>query len=174
MTENSENIELCSTPKCDTFIVGTVIPEYNDENDDNNEIIGELLDNCDEKDDGIRPELTEEQKEFEREACSMLSSADPATGLEYAWLEIRKRLCDGDHPVNVLPLLFDYYVEKCDKFDPWICYMLACSHFEKEELGPKNRFERKQLEARVKKLMKIKKQNPGQNMNQFLYNNSDK
>lgn len=189
MSEKTETIELINTPVMDTFVVGTGTPDTYLESDSDIEIntINDLLEEEKEPSEATFakkseiylanepvPELTEAQKEFQREACSLLSTTDPETGLEYEWLEIRKRLCNGEKPVDVLPAIFDYYEEKNPKMDAWLNYQLACSHFEKDELGPKNRFERKQLEARVKKLMK-KSKKPGQSMNmrQFLYDNKD-
>jgi hypothetical protein len=121
-----------------------------------------------------RPLMTDAEKEFQREACSFLTTVDPETGLDYAWLDIRKRLVDGEPPVSVLPAIFEYYEEKNNRCDSWINYQLACSHFSKEEIGdPKNRWERKKLEAKVKKLMKMRTAKPGQSIHQFLAENAE-
>lgn len=170
MSENTEKLE---TPQHDTFVIGTGTPLPYSDDDEASNTVKYLLD-VDEKDDEVPIELTEAQKEFNREACSLLSTVDPETGLEYAWLDIRKRLCDGEPPVEVLPAIFEYYEEKNNKCDSWINYQLACSHFQPDEIGgPKNRFERKKLEAKIKKLMKLRLKKPAQAMNQFLAENAN-
>lgn len=107
-------------------------------------------------------------------AYSMFDNKDVETGLSMDWITIREKLCNGVSVGEVLPLIFDYYEHNNEKMNSWMNYLLSCSHFTKEELdGTHNRSSRRQLEMKVKKLMKMRKQNTSQNINQFLYNNKD-
>ena len=108
------------------------------------------------------------------DAWKMFSNTDPETGLDYDWLEIRKVLTEDEKEGvgRALPMIYDYYKEKCEKLDDWCLYLLACSHFTPKELGdPYNRASRRTLENKVKKLMKERSKNPHMNINQFLYEN---
>lgn len=113
--------------------------------------------------------IDDEKKCSDREAMSILSSKDPVTGLEYDWLNIRDRLCNGDLPGAVLPDIFNYYCEQNPKMDLWMNYLLSCSHFTKEELdGSQNRNGRKKLEQSVKKMLTARSKNPHQNIREFM------
>ena len=83
------------------------------------------------------------------------NNIDPETGLDYEFLEVRDYLCENG-PAKGLEKLFDYYLTKFTRMDPWSVYLLTCSHFTSEELeGEKNnRSYRRRLEAKVMKLMK--------------------
>jgi len=118
----------------------------------------------------------EEQKEvaFDRDVWNLMSNTDPETGLDFAWLDIVDRLKEGVKAVDVLPSIFDYYQEKNPTMDSWLNYCLACSHFEKDDLeGPSNRSARRRLEARVKKLMKVRSKQQHKNIHQFMYDNQN-
>lgn len=107
-------------------------------------------------------------KDEEVDAWKLLSDKDPVTGLSYDWLEIRRVLME-EGVAKALPLMMDYYVEQSKgKFDPYMCYMLATSHFTKEELElPSTRAARRSLELKIRKL--LKKEKKTQPTRQFLY-----
>lgn len=105
-----------------------------------------------------------------QDAFKLLSNVDPDTGLHFEWLEIRDKLMNGAKVGDVLPLIFDYYSSQCESMDAWCIYLLTCSHFDPSDLdAPQNRFQRKRLEAKVKKLIKARKQEPNTNINEFMY-----
>lgn len=99
--------------------------------------------------------LTDEEK---KDAWTLLmSDRDPDTGLKYTWLEIRDTLMN-EGVAKALPLIFQYYLQEAKGFDPYSVYLLACSHFSKEELGdPANRNARRRLELKIRKLLKKEK-----------------
>lgn len=108
--------------------------------------------------------LTEEQI---KEAWSLLSDKDPETGLTYDWLTIRDVLMN-EGVAKGLPMIFEYYNTVNTRMDPYINYMLACSHFTSEELGdPQTRTARKKLQQQVKKLIKKRAEHPHENIFKF-------
>ena len=112
------------------------------------------------------PRASEDEK---RDAWSLLSDVEPASGLSYAWLDIREALMEGG-PAKGLPLIFDYYCEHNPSMDTYMNFLLACSHFTKEELEmPTTKGARRRLELKMKKLMK--KQKGPINHRQFYYEN---
>jgi hypothetical protein len=144
------------------------------ENSEIVEHVDDLLDSKTEESIEMKSHEKKELSEFDRDCFSLLSTVDPESGLDFAWLDIRDRLCNGEKPIDVLPAIFYYYEEKNPRMDHWLNYLLACNHFTKEEIGgPQHRQARKRLEAAVKKLMKGKAQKPGMNMHQYLYENKD-
>jgi hypothetical protein len=111
------------------------------------------------------PRASDEQK---RDAWSLMSDVDPESGLPYAWLDIREALIEGG-PAKALPMIFDYYCERNPYMDSYTNYLLACSHFTKEELEmPNSKGARRRLELRIKKAVK-KNKGPIQNYRQFYY-----
>lgn len=107
-----------------------------------------------------------------RDAWSLLSDIDPVTGIDYAWLDIREALMEQG-PAKVLGQIYDYYQDRNPSMDSWMNYLLACSHFTKEELGdPIGKGARRRLELRIKKAVK-KNKGPVQNYRQFYYENKD-
>jgi hypothetical protein len=115
------------------------------------------------------PKATDAEK---RDAWSLLSDIDPVSGLPYAWLDVREALMK-DGPAQALGQIYDYYQERNPSMDSWMNYLLACSHFTKEELGdPVGKGARRRLELRIKKAMK-KNKGPVQNYRQFYYENKD-
>lgn len=105
-----------------------------------------------------------------RDAWSLLSDVEPSSGLAYAWLDIREALVEFG-PAKALPMIFDYYCERNNAMDAYMNYLLACSHFTKEELGdPTTKGARRRLELRMKKVLK-KNKGPVQNVKQFYYEN---
>jgi hypothetical protein len=116
--------------------------------------------------------LHQEKKQFDRDVFKLLSDTDPDTGLKFDWIDIRDQLINGASPGDVLPLIFDYYMQHNQKMDAWCNYLLACSHFTHQELnGNQNRAARRKLELKVKKLLKARSLNPHQQINQFMYEN---
>ena len=103
-----------------------------------------------------------------RDAWSLLSDIDPASGLPYAWLDILEELTEGG-PAKALPMIYEYYMERNPNMDSYMNYLLACSHFTKEELGdPTTKGARRRLELRIKKAIK-KNKGPIQNFRQFYH-----
>lgn len=99
-------------------------------------------------------DFTEDEK---KNAWSLLSDRDPETGLKYTWLEIRETLVN-DGVDKALPLIFEYYLREAKGFDPYSVYLLACSHFTKEELGdPINKGAKRRLELKIRRLLKKEK-----------------
>ena len=98
---------------------------------------------------------------------------DPETGLDWDFLQIREYICENG-PAKGLEPLYEYYINKFHKLDPWSVYLLTCSHFSMEELEgtPINRSYRRRLEANVKKLMKKRETDKNTPFNEFLYKNS--
>ena len=70
-------------------------------------------------------------------------------------------------------MIFDYYEMKNKRFDSYLNFLLACSHFTTEELEgtPVNRAYYRRLEQKAIKLMKLRKKDPTTNINQFFCNN---
>ena len=119
-------------------------------------------------------EIIDDNKTDYTDAWKMFSNIDPETGLDYDWLDIKNVLLEDEQKGvgKALPMIFDYYRQRCEKMDDWCLYLLACSHFTPKELGdPYNRASRRGLEAKVKKLMKERGKHPHMNVNQFLYEN---
>ena len=113
------------------------------------------------------PRASEDEK---RDAWSLLSDVDPVSGLPYAWLDVREALMEGG-PAKALPHIYAYYQERNPQMDSYMNYLLACSHFTKEELGdPTTKGARRRLELRIKKALK-KNKGPVQNVRQFYYEN---
>ena len=105
------------------------------------------------------------------DALKLINTTDHETGLSYDWLEVRDQVVL--HGVRALRHLFEYYERNNPHFDSQINYICACSHFSAEDLElPTNRATRRALEARVKKLLKIRAKNPTETMQQFLRNNA--
>jgi hypothetical protein len=95
-------------------------------------------------------------------------------GIPLEWNDIKEKLCKAENPVDILPEIFDFHMKYTPQFDEFTCYMLACSYFTPEELGtPKNRAQRKQLEARARKLMKKRNKDKYKNIWQFYRQNQD-
>ena len=113
----------------------------------------------------LAPKASDEEK---RDAWSLLSDVDPASGMPYAWLDILEVLAEGG-PAKALPHIYDYYCEINPLMDSYMNYLLACSHFTKEELGdPVTKGARRRLELRLKKAVK-KNKGPVQNIRQFYH-----
>ena len=93
-------------------------------------------------------------------------------GVDYEWLDILDNIAEHG-PAKSLDMIFDYYEVKNKRFDSYVNFLLACSHFTTEELEgtPNNRAYRRRLEQKAIKLMKLRKKDSNTNMNQFLYNN---
>ena len=93
-------------------------------------------------------------------------------GVDYEWLDILDNIAEHG-PAKSLDMIFDYYEIKNKRFDSYVNFLLACSHFTTEELEgtPNNRAYRRRLEQKAIKLMKLRKKDSNTNMNQFLYNN---
>ena len=118
--------------------------------------------------------IMDDNKTDYTDAWKMFSNIDPETGLDYDWLDIKNVLLEDEQKGvgKALPMIFDYYRQRCEKMDDWCLYLLACSHFTPKELGdPYNRASRRGLEAKVKKLMKERGKHLHMNVNQFLYEN---
>ena len=116
--------------------------------------------------------LHQEKTQYDRDVFKLLSDTDPETGLKFDWIDIRDQLVNGASPGDVLPLIFDYYMEHNPRMDAWCNYLLACSHFTHDELnGHQNRTARRKLEVKVKKLLKARSRKPHQEINQFMYEN---
>ena len=106
------------------------------------------------------------------DALKTICEFDHDTGLSYDWLEVREQVML--HGVKALRHLFEYYQRNNTHFDEQLNYMCACSHFTPEDLDlPTNRATRRALEARIKKLLKIRSKNPDEPMQSFLRNNAD-
>ena len=111
------------------------------------------------------PMATDDEK---RDAWSLLSDIDPVTGIDYAWLDIREALMEGG-PAKALGLIYDYYQDRNPSMDSYMNFLLALSHFSKQELGdPVTKGARRRLELRIKKAMK-KQKGPVQNVKQWYY-----
>ena len=105
------------------------------------------------------------------DALKLINTTDHESGLSYDWLEVREQVVL--HGVGALRHLFEYYERNNPYFDSQVNYMCACSHFSAEDLElPTNRATRRALEARVKKLLKIRDKNPTETMQAFLRNNA--
>ena len=103
------------------------------------------------------------------EFLNIVSDTD-VSGVPWAWYEVREKLCEKG--IGALQDVFEYYQEYNHFFDPWTNYLLACSHFDKEELnGKNNRQYRKQLEFKVKKLIKQQAKEPNKHMYQIMREN---
>lgn len=102
----------------------------------------------------------------------VFSNVDPVTGDDLDWIEIRDYLCEHG-PAKSLEKIYDYYLDKFHRMDPWSVYLLTCSHFTLEELeGEKyNRAYRRRLEQKVIKLMKKREQDKSTPYQEFLYKN---
>jgi len=104
----------------------------------------------------------------------MFSDSDIShlNGVDYEWLDILDNIAEHG-PAKSLDMIFDYYEMKNKRFDSYVNFLLACSHFTTEELEgtPNNRAYRRRLEQKAIKLMKLRKKDPTTNINQFLYNN---
>ena len=84
-------------------------------------------------------------------------------GIPDEWNEVKKKVIEKG--VNALEDLFDFHLKYTSYFDDWTNYLLACSYFTPQELGfETNRTIRKQLEFKVKRLMKERAKNPHTNM----------
>jgi len=101
------------------------------------------------------------------------NNIDPETGLDYDFLEVRDYLCEHG-PAKALDKLYDYYLSKFTRMDPWSVYLLTCSHFTSEELEGQanNRAYRRRLEAKVMKLMKKREKDPSTSYPEFLRKNA--
>ena len=103
----------------------------------------------------------------------MVSDVDQETGLDFEFLEVRDYICEHGASKG-LEKLFQYYMKKCEKFDPWTTYLLACSHFTLEELEGTaiNRNYRRRLEQKVTKLMKAREKDKSSSFHEFLRKNN--
>ena len=100
------------------------------------------------------------------EFLKIVSDCD-SSGIPWTWYEVRKKMCEKG--VGALNDVFEYYEEHNQFFDSWTNYLLTLSHFDKEELdGKQNRQYRKQLECKVKKLMKKKAEEPNKHIYQIM------
>ena len=107
--------------------------------------------------------------EMEREAWGLLSDVDPVTGLKYSWLDIREVLMTQG-VASALPLMFEYYLDVNGAMDPYMNYMIACSHFTPEELGhPATKNARRRLQLKMRKLLAKKKDSDG--LHRFMQEN---
>ena len=130
------------------------------------ELTVEIEQEFDEKLDLGVPSAPKASDQEKRDAWQLLSDTDPTTGLPYAWLDILEVLTEGG-PAKALPLIFSYYQERNPGMDDYMLYLLACSHFTKEELGdPVTKGARRRLELRIKKAVK-KNKGPVSNFRQF-------
>jgi hypothetical protein len=94
-----------------------------------------------------------------------------SSGVPYAWYDVRNKMMEKG--VGALNDVFYYYQEHNHFFDPWINYLSACSHFDEEELnGKNNRQYRKQVEWKVKQLMKKQSEQPNKHMYQIMRENA--
>ena len=118
---------------------------------------------------------TESKHEHDKfDLWKISSDIDPETGLDYDFLQVREYICENG-PAKGLEPLYEYYLSKFHKLDPWSVYLLACSHFTMEDLEgtPINRSYRRRLEAKVKKLMKLREKDKTTPFNEFLYKNKN-
>ena len=117
---------------------------------------------------------TNESKIDNDKIWRMFSDSDIShlNGVDYEWLDILDNIAEHG-PAKSLDMIFDYYEMKNKRFDSYVNFLLACSHFTAEELEgtPVNRAYYRRLEQKAIKLMKLRKKDSNTNMNQFLYNN---
>ena len=115
-----------------------------------------------------------EQEHNKFDLWKISSDIDPETGLDYDFLQVREYICENG-PAKGLEPLYEYYLNKFHKLDPWSVYLLACSHFTMEDLEGTaiNRSYRRRLEAKVKKLMKLREKDKTTPFNEFLYENKN-
>ena len=113
-----------------------------------------------------------EAKFDESAIWKLVSNVDPKTGEDLDWIMVKEYLVENG-PVKGLEKVFEYYEMKNPKMDPWVNYLLACSHFTEEELNgtPMNRAYRRRLESKIAKLMKMRGKDKNTSLHQFLYDN---
>ena len=107
-------------------------------------------------------EETEINKQFED---SFFETNIEEKTTNYEWEKVKQELMkDG---IKAIKFVFEYYQQENPKFDPWINFCLASSHFTKEELEGSGKSYKKRLEYEVKKLMKKSKTNEFKEKNYF-------
>ena len=95
----------------------------------------------------------------------LVNDSDPS-GIPWDWHIVRDLMMK--YGVQSLPAVFAYYQEFNPHFDPWCNYLLSISYFTEEELNfPTNRSMRRNLELKVRKLMKKHKKDDI-TVNEFL------
>jgi hypothetical protein len=118
--------------------------------------------------------LLDETKEYSKEFMDnffneVVRTVD-ADGVPYSFYPVRDALCK-EGPA-AMPILFEWYNENNQQFDPWINFLLTLSHFSEQEMGLKpNRATRKALELKVKKLMKKQAEQPKKHAYQIIREN---
>ena len=103
----------------------------------------------------------------------MFSDSDIShlNGVDYEWLDILDNIAEHG-PAKSLDMIFDYYEMKNKRFDSYVNFLLACSHFTTEELEgtPVNRAYYRRLEQKAIKLMNVRQKDSNTDNNQFHYN----
>jgi hypothetical protein len=109
-----------------------------------------------------------------KDIWKIFSNVDPVTGEDLDFVEIREYICEHG-PAKGLDKLYDYYLSRFHRLDPWSVYLLTLSHFTLEDLEgcAINRAYRRRLEQKVIKLMKKREKDKSTPFNEFLYKNQN-
>ena len=120
-----------------------------------------------------KQEATPEKIKFDNELWSIVSNVDPVSGLNLDWLEVREYLCEHGAGKG-LEKVFSYYEQHNPYMGSWENFLLACSHFSLEDLEgcAINRRYRRNLELKIKKLIKKRESDKNTPIQEFLYKNS--
>ena len=117
-------------------------------------------------------EKTASEAPINKDIWKIFSNIDPVTGEDMEFVEIREYICEHG-PSKGLDKLYDYYLSRFHRLDPWCVYLLTLSHFTQEDLEgcAINRAYKRRLESKVIKLMKRRDKDKSTPFNEFLYKN---